>query len=59
MKDYLVQKGVFPYRTFIDARGESEPLVSIDGKEGEELEMARAQNRRAHMSVSYELVTRH
>lgn len=59
VKDYLVEKGVFPYRTVVDARGESEPLVNIEGKEGEELERARAQNRRVDMSVSYELVTRH
>jgi OOP family OmpA-OmpF porin len=60
VKDYLVEKGVFPNRTVVDARGESEPLVSVDGlPEGsEELDRARAQNRRVDMSVIYEVVSR-
>ncbi len=58
VKDYLVERGVFPYRTVVDARGESEPLISIQGLDGDDLEAARSQNRRVDMSVSYELVKR-
>lgn len=58
VKDYLVAQNILPERTEIDARGESEPLVSIEGKEGEELEKARAKNRRVDMSVSYVKVDR-
>jgi len=58
VKDYLVEKKVFPYRTVVDARGESEPLVNVAGKEGEQLEKARAKNRRVDMSVSYVRISR-
>lgn len=53
VRDYLADQGVLPSRTMIGARGESQPLVSVYGLEGEELERARARNRRVDMLITY------
>lgn len=53
VKAYLVENGIEEDRIQASGRGKSEPLVSTDGKSGNELEAARAQNRRVDMSVSY------
>jgi OmpA-OmpF porin, OOP family len=53
VKTFLVGEGVKADRIQTDARGESEPLVNIQGLEEEELEEAQAQNRRVDMSVRY------
>lgn len=53
VKAFLVNEGINADRIVTGARGESEPLVSVDGLEDEELEEAQAQNRRVDMSVRY------
>lgn len=58
VKDFLVKAGIDPRRVSVDARGKREPLISIAGKEGEELDYARMMNRRVDMEVHYEVVER-
>lgn len=55
VKDYLMEADVAHNRITTDARGESEPLVKIDGLEGTALERAQAKNRRVDMSVRYQV----
>lgn len=58
VKDYLKSHGIADSRIHASARGENEPLVSVQDKEDYELEEARAQNRRVDMSVRYVEVVR-
>lgn len=58
VKDFLVKAGINPDRVSVDARGKREPLVSVEGKSGAELEWARAMNRRVDLDVRYETFER-
>ena len=58
VKDFLVHTGIPAYRITLDARGKREPLVSVEGKEGNALEYARAMNRRVDMDVRWEVSER-
>jgi outer membrane protein OmpA-like peptidoglycan-associated protein len=58
VKHYLVNAGIAPFRVSADARGERDPLVSLEGKEGDALEWARAMNRRVDLSMRYETTVR-
>lgn len=53
VKDFLIDSGISPNRIRASARGETEPLVSTEGKSGRELERAQAINRRVDMAVKY------
>jgi outer membrane protein OmpA-like peptidoglycan-associated protein len=54
VKDFLVQAGIAGRRISLDARGEREPLVSVEGLDDRRLDRARAMNRRVDLSVRYE-----
>lgn len=58
VRDFLVDHGIAEYRIFADFRGAREPLVRVEGLEGEELERARAKNRRVDMSIRYQAAVR-
>jgi len=58
VKDFLVKDGINQHRISVDARGKTEPLVSIEGLKGDALERARAINRRVDMHVRYEVEER-
>lgn len=54
VRDYLAERGIGARRLNAFFYGEREPLVEVEGLDGEELEAARFRNRRVDMSVRYE-----
>lgn len=54
VKDFLAKNGIDPRRISVDAHGEEDPLVSVNGLSGAALDHARMENRRVDLSMRYE-----
>jgi OOP family OmpA-OmpF porin len=54
VKDFLAKAGINPHRISVDAHGEDDPMVSINGLSGARLDHARMENRRVDLSMRYE-----
>jgi outer membrane protein OmpA-like peptidoglycan-associated protein len=54
VKDFLANNGIDPRRISVDAHGDDDPMISVNGLSGAALDHARMENRRVDLQIRYE-----